>query len=352
MRAASSVRVLAVLAGVRILTVGIYSTPNADQFVLLAQHPFGPVALEADQYYLTTSPIGPLLAHIVHAQTIQTYALLHLVILACGMAALVAWVDRSVGRLAATSLVVLLFASPLSNILLTWLGQPDVFLVVAGTAIAVAATNRALTVRWIVAVAGGFVMGLASAETALLGLIAFALVAWTTSRRARVPLIAALIGLAAGRLGVSLFHHVSAAPFESRSAAAAQIFGYGTIARRALYNFPAFLYSTFGVGWILVVAWIMSFRTRTGRLPWAAIASWLIAVVVVFVALDQTRIATLVLWTATAWIAMTELRGRDDDPQLWCLLAVTALVAAVVPPLVVWNGGIYIASIFDWFKTW
>jgi hypothetical protein len=294
-----------------------------------------------------------LVAHFLHLQSTFTYSLLHFAVLAGGITLLTVWLEHTAGRAAATGIVVLLFASPLSAVLLTWLGQPDVFVVVAGGVVALAAANRTrptILKLFVVPVSAGLVLGFSAAETSVLALAVLAVVGAVSTRRGRVVLVAAALGLALGRVGVLVFHQLSDAPYHSR-ADEASLIGYNTLARRAVYNLPALLYSTFGVAWVLVVAWAaMQWRVRKMTV-WRAVAGWLIATAIAFVVLDQTRIVTLVLWPASVWIGHEALRTRERDAMTWILLAATIVVATVVPPVVVWDGIVRGATFMNWFDS-
>jgi hypothetical protein len=342
--------VLAALALIRIASVGIQSTPNVNEFVLFARDPFSTVPLDGDAF-ITGSPMGPLLAHVLHMESTFTYSLLHFGVLAAGLAVIVVWLERTCGRAAATGVAVLLVAPPLSTVLLTWLGQPDVFIVVAGGVVAVAAAGSRshFAMYWLPALAG-LVLGFSTSETSLIALVALAFVGAASNHRGRVVLVMAAVGLVLGRLGVAEFHNVSSVPYVSRLREASDI-GYYTLVRRGIYNFAALLYSTFGAAWLLVAAWL-SWQWRVRHvLPWGAVLAWFIAVGTAFIVLDQTRDATLVLWPASVWVAYTSLREQEGERGVWLLLAATVVVATVIPALFVWNGAIQTTSFAQWFKN-
>src|SRR5690606_14257701 len=78
---ASPWRVLAVLALVRGVTVGVWTTPNVHQWLLFASDPFGRPPIDPAASFITGSPTGPLVANLVGADTELTFALVHLVAL-------------------------------------------------------------------------------------------------------------------------------------------------------------------------------------------------------------------------------------------------------------------------------
>ena len=337
-------RALGVAVVLRALICGIWTVPSIDQWVAFAGDPYGPVELARDFRYITGSPLGPLVAHSVGADTELTYALVHLAFVALALATLVGLGRRAVGDRLTTVLVVAWFASPLSNVLLTWLGQPDPIVFGGLSAVALASALPRRSHRLAIAVAAALLVGLASPEQGLVAVAAMAALCWWEDRPGdREVVVAAVAALVVGRLGVTAFAAASDAPDVSRLTYIEDN-GLGYFLRSLFDNLPAVLYSVFGAGWLLV-GHAFGRARATFPNPWPVRVAALLVVAAVATTYDQTRVAALVSWPALVWL----LRRADAEEGgiQPAITAVTAAAALVIPPIVIWEGEPYISS---WFR--
>lgn len=340
-------RVLVALATVRAATVGLWTTPNVNQWLLFASDPWGSPPIDPAAAFITGSPTGPLVAHAVGADTRSTYALVHLVALAFAVSLLVAMGRRWIGDRTTNRLLVLLFASSMSAVLLTWLGQPDPFVLLALSAIGLASAAPP-NIRVLVAIGGGALAGFSSFEQGLGAVAVLAVASWPSDRPGdRNVVLGAVAGLLAGRLGLSAFHAASDVATLSRSDWA-RAHGTELFVKRYLANLPAYAFSILGAGWLLVLgAGRRCTRAGQSAAPFVVATAMVLAVGVV--ALDETRVASLVAWPAAVWVVR---RAEDEDPAGSSLLTAGVLVAAVaIPPVVIWEGRPVIsawAEIFGW----
>jgi hypothetical protein len=348
--AASPWRVLAVSALVRAVTCGVWTTPNLDQWVLFARDPYGPAPIDPAAWFITNSPLGPLVAHTLEADTRLTYAAVHLGLAALSAATLVVLGRRTVGDRLTSALVVLLFVSPLSNIVLTWLGQPDAAMLGGLSAIGLASAFARRSSARLTAVVGGAVLGFASFEQGLAAVAVLAALVWFAGTRLdREVVVAGVGGLVLGRLGVSSFLAVSDVPNVSRADWARSI-GAGVFVRTFLYNLPALAFSVLGVGWLLVGHAAGAVRARaTSALPLLVPAG--LALVAGLVALDETRVASMVIWPAAVWMVRQGDADREGGLDTR-MVALTFLAGIVVPPIVIWEGSPYISSWFVIRQGW
>lgn len=326
-------RVLALLAVVRAATTGVWTTPNVHQWLIFASDPFGTPPIDPAAAFISGSPTGPLLADLVGAHSKLAFAVLHLVALAGAMGLLVALGRRWTSDRATNLLLVTLFASSLSAVLLTWLGQPDPF-TVAGlglVGLAAAAPGRASTVA---ALGGGALAGFSAFEQGLAAVVVLAVVVVGYGEgRDRATVLAALTGLVAGRLGLAWFHAASDVATLSR-AEWARVHGIELFVERFLVNLPALAWSVLGAGWLLAAD--AARRVIGDRSPVAAVAAAVLTVGVGAIALDETRVTAIVAVPATIWLIH---RAESVDPSGSRRVAPLVLLAAVViPPVVIWEG--------------
>ena len=345
---ASPWHVLGVVALVRALSVGVWTTPNVEQWVRFASDPFGTPPVDPAAAFITGSPTGPLVAHAVGADTTLTYALVHLTALAVAVALLVVMGRRWLGDRTTNLLVVLLFASSLSAVLVTWLGQPDPFVLLGLSAIALAAAAPP-HVQLALAIGGGALAGFTSFEQCFAAVAVLAVASWGHDRPGdRAAVLGAAVGLVLGRLALAGFHAASDVATLSR-ADWARAHGAELFLERFLANLPAYAFSILGAGWLLVGdAGRRLAPLGRGPAPFVAAGAMVLGVGVI--ALDQTRVASLVAWPTAVWLVR---RAEADDPGgARPRLAAAVLVAAVVvPPVVIWEGRPVIsawAEIFGW----
>ena len=339
---ASPWRVLVIAAVVRAVVCGVWTTPNLEQWVIFARDPFGPAPIDPAAQFITGSPLGPLLAHTLGATTTATYAALHLALAAVSAVVLVALGRHTVGDRLTNALVVLLVASPLSNVVLTWLGQPDAAMLGALSALGLASAVRTPSRARAVALAAGAVLGFSSFEQGLAAVVVLAALVWVGDREGdREVVLAAVGGLVAGRIGVAAFHAASDVPVMSRSTWARSL-GPGVFVRTFLYNLPALAFSLLGAGWLLAGHAGAALHRRGMHLVHLLVPPAL-ALGVALVALDQTRGATMVVWPAAVWAVRRGDEAREGGLDRR-IVAATALLAVVIPPVVIWEGSPYISS--------
>ena len=345
---ASPWHVLAVVALVRAVTVGVWTTPNVHQWVLFASDPLGTPPIDPAAAFITGSPTGPLVANAVGADTTLTYALVHLAALGLAVSLVVVMGRRWLGDRTTNLLVVLLFASSLSAVLVTWLGQPDPFVLLGLSAIAMASAAPP-PIRLPLALAGGALAGFTSFEQCFGAVAVLAVASWGHDRPGdRATVLGAVVGLLVGRLALAGFHAASDVATLSR-ADWARAHGAELFLERYLTNLPAYAFSILGAGWLLVGdAGRRLAPLGRGPAPFVAAGAMVLGVGVI--ALDQTRVASLVAWPTAIWLVR---RAEADDPggARPRLAAAVLVAAAIIPPVVIWEGRPVIsawAEIFGW----
>ena len=343
-------RVLGLAALARTAICGIWTTPNIDQWLLFARDPYGTPAIDPAAQFITASPLGPLVAHTVGAHDRFPYALVHLALLVLSVTSFVTLGRRVIGDRLTTAMVVVLFASPLSNVVLTWLGQPDAAML-GGLSVLGLASGIGMQFRRIAAALGaGAVMGFASFEQGLIALVVLAIASWAADGPGdREVVLAAMAGLLIGRGGVAAFLAASDAPNVTRSEWARSL-GYGVFLRTFLYNLPAVVFSMFGAGWLLVGHGVARLRAAVPPSRYV-VPALIISLAVGAIALDQTRVVSMVVWPTAIWLLRRADEASDAglDPVV---VALTLVGGLVIPPVVIWEGSPYISSWFEIRQGW
>jgi hypothetical protein len=324
---------------VSILTNGIWHTPDIADFVAMA-HEFPRAPFLGGGDYILGSPLGPAIAGTLGLRTTLPYVLFHLGVVLAAFAGLVVVVRMRFGDLAARAATVALFCSPLSNLLLTWLGQPDAFTFAFATALVVLDWPPLLLLAGVGLGLSGFEQGLFVAAGAVA-------VRWIDERRRTTrPAItsaAIVVGLLAGKVLLEAYHRRYGIHPQSRLDFVLMV-GFARWFGEFFGNFPTWLFSIFNALWVFLAAVYLRHR-RSLRVP----ALLLVALVApVFVTLDQTRVYALVSWPVVLWAVLWATRDADagDDPAVVRrLLTITLLLGLVLPRIMVWESNTYASSI-------
>jgi hypothetical protein len=235
--------------------------------------------------------------------------------------------------------VAALFASPLSNVLLTWLGQPDPIIVGLGALLSVSTSPAAVGLA-------AFTLALTHTEQAIAIVVVLLAARYVVGDLGGRQAFALIAGLFAGALAVTVFkHHFGMG--ESRFAYAEGV-GLGEFARNFFTNWHIVLIASFGAAWVLVVLLACNLD-RLQRATFAAVVTGGFAVA--FLTLDTTRVFALVTFPAVLVLVGYSVRTIPER-ALQRVLAMTLVAGALYPHIVVWEGHTYVSSLsrtIDWF---
>lgn len=324
----------ALLLVISALKNGIWYTPNLTAFLDIArQFPNPPPSGPGD--YLLASPLGPAIASVLHLEGALGFVSLHLAVVLVSAVALVLLVRRQFGDLAARVTLVALFCSPLSNLLLTWLGQPDAFTFAGASGLVVLQSPLGLF-------AAAAMLGVNHFEQGMF--IVGATVVLRTRDEGRTMMVGAgaiILGIITGRLGLQLYHHHYAIwsggdRWASATTASAFRGFYDLFAK----NFPAWLFSIFNAFWLFLA----SIHVRNFRKLLIPLGLLVAFVAPAVLAVDQTRVYALVTWPVVLWTVLWACRNEDEG--LVRRLATIALyLGLLLPRVIVWEGRIYTSSL-------
>lgn len=298
---------------------GIWYSSFAPGYALLSQNlTRNPLLDNPGAQWALTSFLGPVLASFFPVHSPQTYALFQLGTLFIFFPILILLIRRQYGDYAARAVLILFLASPVSTVLLTWLGSPDVltFLLSIGAVL----TRNNPAGLFLVSI----LLGANHPEQGgvILGLIGAGVLFRHSRRDILWYAVAALGGWLVGVAAVQWWFQIhNFGPLFTRTGYVA-IQGLGAYVGQLVHAPLALLLSLFGSG----VLFVTRVRSKTLILQSA------IAFLVVCLTFDQTRVFSLLTFPALMLPALSE---RQDDS----LLALTLLIASVLPRLIV-HGGI------------
>lgn len=311
-----------------ILQNGFWYSSFAPGFALLSRDlTHNPMAHDPGAQWALTSFLGPVLAHFVRIQTAQAYAWMQLSLLLCIFTLLIAVIRRRHGEFAARAVLILFLASPISTVLLTWLGSPDVLTFLLSVGVVLLRSN-AIGLFVVSAMLGTNHPEQGLAILGLIGIDTF----FRHQRRVTLQYaIAAFGGLLVGAGIVQWWFraHDFGLLFTRTNYIAAQ--GLGEYARQLAHAPLALFLSLFGGSVVFVIADLHRFQSKAFLLQGAS------AFLLVCITFDQTRVFALLTFPALLLLALTE----NQEKQTWSetILTLTLLAALILPRLIV-HGGI------------
>lgn len=312
---------------------GIWHTPNLVVFLEIVRHfpeppPPGPGA------YLLSSPLGAAVASALHLDGALAFVLLHLGVVLVSSFGVVLLVRRRFGDLAARVTLVALFCSPLSNLLLTWLGQPDAFTFASASALVVLRSPLLL-------LAAAAVLGVNHFEQGVFIVLAAAALRVKEERRNAVAVAGAMVlGLVAGRLALLAYHHRYAITSGGVRWDVATTLGLSFFFAGFAKNFPAWLFSIFNALWVFLTAVYLRHR-RELLVPLGVLVAFVLPALVSF---DQTRVYALVTWPVVLWTVLWACRN-EEEALIRRLATIAVLLGLLLPRVMVWEGRIYTSSL-------
>jgi hypothetical protein len=309
-----------VLAAVLTAVNGLRTTKAMPWIFRYAQSPFHPPPLHGEGY-IVTSPVTPVLAHVLHATgSTSTLAVFHLALIVVAVGGSLAYVHRVEGDLTARLSIVALFCGPLGAILFTWIGVEDPVTVAVATILVTTRRPRTAALAALVLGINHFEQG-----TVIVATLLVLDVADRFRLRPKHLFVPAVACLAIGRAVVWTYIRVCHINGSFDRLAWLREVGPAHMAHQAATSAPVLVLSLFAAWWIFVVVIGRGIWDRDRRLALAfAVALGFVLGIVVFT-LDETRVFALLSWPITLWSirwAVANLR-HDHLKRIatWCLLA-------------------------------
>ena len=331
-----------VVLGANILTQGVWMVPNLDSVYLMArditQNPYPHSVLQI----LLSSFLMPLIAYAFGLNTSPAeYFTLCSIVLVVGMAVSFGSLRRRYGD-ETTRIVVLLFgATPLINVLLTWIGYGDPLTFTLTTLLLAlpAPGFRVLT---------GALLAIAHFEQGavilifLCGLLPFL----DKEQRHRWLSIGMMIaGFVVGKIAIDLFFQMY--HFQIATTRSSLVFEKVGIVRflTDTIRFPlVLLFSVLNVTW---VPWLLIFVASFHYCRrWFAVlgVGMVICLTVMIFTLDQTRVAAILTWPLLVGAVIVAVREIENRVLLRQLAAACFLLGMIVPRVIVWEGQVHTSA--------
>lgn len=317
---------------------GVGSAPATPIFVKIARAFPGRPPIAPATTYLLSSPIGPAPAHMLDTLTFRSYVALHFCVALLASAVLVVGLNRFGGRVAVGVGTVAFFASPLSNIMFTWLGQQDPFTIGFATA-------SVLFDSPLVMLLAGAGLGISHPEVGLLAVLSVAaLRSVDIDRRSVTSGVWLAVGFGFGA-AVTVAYEDSAGSGTLAVVSYIHDVGLQNLVRDFLAGFSTWLFTTLGACWF--------FLGSTGRnvlsksLSVVVVVVGAVATLITLFVLDETRVFALIVWPSVLWLSVRACRVVPE-PLLRRATAITFLLAVAIPRIVVWQGASYVSA---WLKV-
>jgi hypothetical protein len=262
------------------------------------QHSTGPAT------YVYNSPIGPAITWLLTDSSKEAWRLVHLLLAVAAIYTTVYLVRRWRGDLIARLVLLAWFCSPLANLTVTWIGQPDPVTILAATMITLGPSWACLT--------GGALLGFNHFEQGVF--IAAAAIILRVAVQHQPRRCASFIagGILGGRAALWLVHTVNGMNTGGARLGYIVDHGAGDYLRATGHNLPALIFSVYAALWIPVAMWMRDLPARETRVA-VGVQVGLFAVTVL--TLDVTRVAALITWpvvlTVAVWAATRPSVRRD-----------------------------------------
>ncbi len=334
----------ALILGLALLLNGMWYSSQAVLFWQVSKDiTRNPFLGQAEGEWVLTSFLGPMLGYFTGAnRSLLAYCLLHFIVFLLGITLLVFLIRRQHSDFAARAVLIVLFTSPVANVVLTWLGSPDAFTVLLGLAIA------AFWDRWIVVLLCSILLGIDHPEQGsiiLLLLMLFSFIARGRGGAIRTGAIG-MAGLLLGAAGVQTYF--AARHFEVLYSRVEYILEQGPFEYvKSTFSQPfALLFSLFNALLFFLAAYVVQYwkRDKTAR---AFVVCSLLAFAVMLITLDQTRVFALLTFPVIVMLVCSRpLQATDGADRRFfeTVLAISLVLGILIPRFTVRSGTVFFSA--------
>ena len=239
----------------------------------------------------------------------------------------------------------LLITSPLSTVMLSWLGTPDSLTVL-------------LTIPFIFTQSGVFIfflalLGAANHPAFIIAILEILVLRWIARDRINIKhLSLAIVGSGAGYASVKLFLHTFDIEIVSRLDFM-QFMKIGEWSRMNLEILPTSLFSLFNIQWLALFVCFFMFYKKDRLFYSTTTIILLLNYGMVFFTLDTTRVYTLLSWGVLfVCIFHSYKLARSANPshlkQFSQALILIGIFSIFAPRYFSWAGEIHAAPFFEW----
>ena len=330
--------------GANILTQGVWMVPNLDVVYLMARDVTRDPYPGSIMQFLFSSYLMPLLAYGVglNKSPAQYFVLCSLVLL-IGLALGFGSLRRRFGDETARTVMLLFGATPLINVLLTWIGYGDPLTVALPMLLlALPSPVLRLVISFLLAIAH-FEQGVVIVA-AICALLPFVDADQTPHRR-WLSVAVMIAGLALGRIAMELYfqmHH-----FRIENTRSTLVFAKVGVLRflSDTARYPlVLLFSVMNVTWLAWLLIVVGSWRGDRRLFFVLVIGLGLCLGATVVTLDQTRVASILTWPLVVGAVIVAARDSDGRALLKKLAVACFLLGLVVPRVIVWEGKIHTSS--------
>lgn len=332
-----------------ILINGIGIVPE-EPYQRLSENPFVTRTDIHFNNYWQENPLLPLLAHTLRLTTPTAFNILCFVLLAGALLYFALFSRRRWGSAPALIFSTLLITSPLTTVMLTWLGTPD--------GLTVALTVPFLFIQSSLPIFFLSVLGAANHPAFMIAVLEILTLRWAAHDGIKFrQVLAAGIGLAAGYGLVRLFLAVNHIEIVSR-VDFMLLKDAGEWLKMNALNFPMSLASLFNAHWLILVICLVMFFKRDRVFYSLALVTLLVNYGFTFFSLDTTRIFSLLSWGVlfTCIFHSFRLAGAETSDasqvqkQFLQSLILIGIVSFVAPRYFSWMGEIHTTPFYQFMR--
>lgn len=278
---------LAVVFAFVVFINGIGIVPEA-AYQRLSQNPFTTRTDIHFNNYWQESLLLPLLAYYLGMTGTITFNILSFAIIAAGFGLFARYAIRHWGSMLALILTSLLITSPLTTIMLSWLGTPD--------GLTVLLTIPFLFTRSSILIFILAFLGAANHPAFIIAAFEILILRWVMRDTVSIrQLIFAVIGIIFGYAAVKFFLNTYGIDVVSRYEFM-QLRDLGEWVSLNFENLPATLFSLFNIHWLIFPASMIMLFKKDRRFFLLVILMLFLNYVIVFFTLDTTRVFILTSW--------------------------------------------------------
>lgn len=332
-----------------ILINGIGVVPE-EAYRRLAENPFITRTDIHFNNYWQENPLLPLIAHFLRLTTPAAFNILCFAILSGAFLAFALFSRRRWGSAPALIFSSLLVTSPLTTILLAWLGTPD--------GLTVALTVPFLFTHSSLLVFVLSVLGATNHPAFMVAVIEILVLRWAARDGVKFrQLLAAAVGLVAGYGLVRLFLSVNQIEIVSRIDFML-LKDLGEWVKMNILNFPMSMLSLFNIHWLVLLICLVMFFRQDRIFYSLALAALLVNYGLTFFTLDTTRIFSLLSWGVLFMCIFHsyELAGTGQEnragmqKQFLQSLILVGLVSFITPRYFSWAGEIHTTPFYEFIR--
>lgn len=333
------------ILGLTILQNGIWYSSQSNYLLLISQNiNSNPLLNQQEHQWLITSYFGPLLANIFGSNSsLFSYIIFHFFFIISFLIILTKIIKIKFGEVIARYFLIIFFLSPLSNVIFTWLGSPDVFTLVI--------TSLLVIFRWnfLIVSLCSFLLGINHFEqgVAILTLMTFFSIVEGGNKKMITFFALTSIGfLIIGRLLLSFYFEKLDFNLAYNRAEYIKVTGIKKYMLSTLSNPFALIFSLYNTLYIFVVSFVIYFWKRE-RIVVSFLIYNLGAIIAILFTLDQTRVFSILTFPSILLLVFspTFIKLPESESNFFKkIFTISFFLGLLIPRYTVWEGSVFFSS--------